>query len=162
MELHEMRRCKCPDLKWKLELLRTATPDVKQLGAILKGHKAPKREHRRAERLQAEPPEDEIAWVFEETPHTQFVAISRSAVAWINDIAVRHFFRGHMPLTVVPGDPEANPSNFHGKKQVANMPMDVPVFVGMRVMLTRKPAGMHMQLQSLGKRLQPWYFWLHL
>ena len=41
LHLRTMRRCKCPELKWKLELLRTAKPDKKQLQKILKSHKAP-------------------------------------------------------------------------------------------------------------------------
>ena len=40
--LYTMQRCKCPILKQKLMLLRTAKPSVKQLKAIKKEHKAPK------------------------------------------------------------------------------------------------------------------------
>ncbi len=38
--LTTMRRCKCPELKWKLELLRSAKPSVDQLKAIKKGQKS--------------------------------------------------------------------------------------------------------------------------
>ncbi|CAJ1334824.1 unnamed protein product, partial [Effrenium voratum] len=39
--LTRMRRCQCPALRWKLELLRGATPSGTQLKDILRGHRAP-------------------------------------------------------------------------------------------------------------------------
>ena len=132
-----MRRCKCKDLKWKLELLRTAKPSVKQLGAILKGHKAPYPSHRPSHLMNPQPTEEEIKWVFEETPHTKFVAISRATVAWVNGIALQHFFHGQAPIATVPADPEANPDNFQGSQQVSWDPLPMPVFIGMRVMFTK-------------------------
>ena len=45
IHLREMRRCKCPKLKWALELLRNHTPSGKQLKKILKTHRAPTTQH---------------------------------------------------------------------------------------------------------------------
>ncbi len=44
---------------------------------------------------------------------------------------------GATPLAILPGDPEANPSNFVGTAQTAWEPAAVPIFIGMTVMLTR-------------------------
>ena len=38
--LHKMRRCRCEELKWKLELLRTAKPSKEQLHNMIRGHRA--------------------------------------------------------------------------------------------------------------------------
>jgi hypothetical protein len=135
--LHTMRRCKCDVLKKKLEILRTAKPSVQQLKMIKKGHKAPNWEHRAADHMSPEPSEDDIHWIFRETPNTTFVTITRAAAAWVNDVALKGFFHGQMPLRVVPGDPEANPDNFEGTSQIAYEPARVPIYAGMKVMLTR-------------------------
>ena len=37
--LTQMRRCKCPELRWKLELLRGSMPSGQQLKKILRGHR---------------------------------------------------------------------------------------------------------------------------
>jgi hypothetical protein len=135
--LRTMRRCKCEVLKKKLEILRTNKPSREQLKFILKGHKAPRLEHRTSEFMSPEPSVEDIQWIFEETPQTTFVTISRSATARVNDIAVKSLFAGHRPLRVVPGDPEANPDNFDGTSQVRYDPMPVEIFAGLKVMLTR-------------------------
>lgn len=125
--LREMRRCQCADLKWKLELLRTAKPSRRQLGRILKNHKAPSRAFRTGGRMQAVPPDAELAAIFAEHPETTFVTVTRAAAARVNAIAVRHFFANQMPLCVVPSDPEANPENYEGSHQVRGEPLLTPV-----------------------------------
>ena len=134
--LHTMRRCKCPDLKRKLELLRTAKPSVKQLADILKGHKAPSRARRQSRYMTPEPTEEDIANIFAETPETTFVTISRAAAAWVNEAAVKSIFPG-APVKVVPGDPESNPNNYRGTSQVGNAPVDLPIYIGGRLTITR-------------------------
>ena len=74
-----MRRCKCRELRRKLELLRSAKPTKKQLSMILRGHKAPSQRHRGYVRMQQAPSQEDVAWIYEETPHTTFVTITRSA-----------------------------------------------------------------------------------
>ena len=136
-ELKTMRRCKCETLKWKLELLRTAKPSKAQLGDILRGHKAPRPEHRSSYYMSDTPSEEDIKWIFTENPDTMFIAITRSSVAYLNQMALKHFFEGCVAIDEVPGDPESNPENFWGTTQIANDPMPTPVFLGMKVMLTR-------------------------
>jgi len=137
LELRHMRRCKCDELKWKLELLRTAKPSQRQLGKILKGHKAPRREHRTSAYMTERPTEDDIMWVFAEKPTTTFVTISRAGAAWVNDVALQHFFQGRAPIMTVNADPESNPANFWGSRQIAYAPKALPIHIGMRVMLTK-------------------------
>jgi hypothetical protein len=69
--LHTMRRCECDELRWKLELLRTAKPTVHQLRDIMKNHKAPSRMYRAADRMNPEPTPEDVAWIFTETPDTK-------------------------------------------------------------------------------------------
>ena len=48
-----------------------------------------------------------------------------------------HFFADQVPLAELPTDPEANPENFMGSRQVARAPAKTPMFVGLRLQLTR-------------------------
>ena len=77
--LQTMRRCKCEVLKWKLELLRTAKPSREQLAKLLRGHKAPHRDHRTAPTMTDKTSEDGMWWIFREHPETRFVTITSSA-----------------------------------------------------------------------------------
>ena len=116
-ELRTMRRCRCPTLRWKLELLRVAKPSAKQLSDILRGHRAPSRQNRETHGPATGPPsEADVRAVFAEDPSTVFVTITKAAAADINDIAVASFFPDQAPLAVVPGDPDANPANFRGQE----------------------------------------------
>ena len=130
MRLHTMRRCKCDELKWKLELLRTAKPSQHQLLDILRGHRA-------VRGISEVPTAEEIAHVFRHTPDTTLVTISRAGTATMNELAVGALFHGVAPVDVLPGDPEANPANFQGTEMVDCKPMDTPIFFNMRVTLTR-------------------------
>ena len=87
--------------------------------------------------MSQEPTESDIYWIFRERPDTTFVAISRPAVAWVNEVAIRTFFDGQAPMAEVHGDPEANPANFHGKLQIDNAPTPVAIHIGMRIAFTR-------------------------
>ncbi|CAK0798079.1 unnamed protein product, partial [Prorocentrum cordatum] len=136
-ELKIMRRCKCPILKKKLELLRTATPSKPQLVEIRQDHRAPSVGHRDVGWWEREEPtEYEIGQVFEEHPTTTFVTISRAKAAWVNQAALRHFYWEVEPLGTIDADPEFNPRNFYGTKQVSWANMRLPIFEGMRVGFT--------------------------
>ena len=130
IRLHTMRRCKCDELKWKLELLRTAKPSQHQLLDILRGHRA-------VRGFSEVPTPEEIAHVFRTTPDTTLVTISRAGTATMNELAVGALFHGVDPIEVLPGDPEANPANFQGTEMVERKPMDTPIFFNMRITLTR-------------------------
>jgi hypothetical protein len=136
-KLHTMRRCKCDDLRWKLELLRSAKPSQAQLRDILKGHRAPSRWYREEAVATGAPTESDVGWIFHETPDTTFATISRAATARMNAHALKYFYGDEQPLAVVPGDPEANAENFYGSMQVYSWPAQVPIHIGMRVTLTR-------------------------
>ena len=137
LQLHHMRRCKCKQLKWKLELLRTAKPSRQQLRKIKAGHKAPSMRYRIGYRSNAVPTSDEIKAVFAETPLTTFVTITRAAAAWVNQLAVEHFYGDSNPLSTVPGDPDSNPANFDGTRQTRHEPIMIPIHRDLRVMLTK-------------------------
>ena len=82
------------------------------------------------------PTEYEIANVFQETPSTTFVTISRAAAAWVNQVALQSFFEDAPLLGTVDADPDFNPDNFDGSKQVRWDLMRLPIYEGMRVGFT--------------------------
>ena len=134
--LNTMMRCKCPVLRKKLELLRTAKPSKAQLKAIKTGHKAPSL--KRAGYVMAEEPsQDDMKHILEETPNTLFVTISRQACATLNALAVEVLFEEAMPLAWVPGDPESNVENYEHGRKVQDEPLPLPVHQGARVILTK-------------------------
>ena len=137
LTLHTMRRCKCEKLKKKLELLRSAKPDKKQLAGILSGHKAPSRAHRATHEMQEIPSADEIGWIFHENPDTTFVTITRANAAWVNEVVVGQLFADKEPVRVIPGDPEGNADNFEGVGMAYNEPIEIPIHLGMRLTFTR-------------------------
>ena len=133
-QLRTMRRCKCPTLRWKLELLRNFAPTNKQLAEILRHKRAPK-DRDLGDR--DEPSFSDVAQIFRETPETIFATVSRWATLYINNKAVGHFFGDQEPEATVDADPEANPDNFHGKKQVGQAPSRLAIHVGLKLTLTR-------------------------
>jgi hypothetical protein len=157
IELETMRRCECEILRWKLELLRHRKPTISELRRILAGHKAPARQRHlplgsdtshsgrhvplgnvtARTRMVADPTAAEIAEIFQETPNTMFVTISRRAAAAVNRMARDHFVQGAEVLGEFPGDPEANVDNYAGSSQVGWAPCRLRVFKGLRVSLTK-------------------------
>ncbi len=142
-ELQTMRRCKCPILKKKLELLRVASPSKHQLwNDILRGHLAPLPNHREARRHdditgREGPTQSEIGWIFTEHPETVFVTISKSKAAWVNEMAIQHFFGNSLRLATVGVDPEANPANYERNKMIAWDPLLMPLYQGLRITFTK-------------------------
>ena len=133
MQLRDMKRCKCPRLRWKLELLRSATPSKQQLRKILRHHRAPT--HRRPHA--GAPTSNDIAKVLRETPRTTFLTITRQASKRLNECAVQVLFEHSQPLRRIPGDPDENPDNFWGQHQVAAEEYHMTIYEGMRVRITR-------------------------
>jgi ATP-dependent exoDNAse (exonuclease V) alpha subunit len=132
--LRTMRRCHCEKLKKKLELLRTAKPSQAQLSEILRHHRAPKL---RAPGDREEPSFEDIQQILVETPDTTFVSITKTGTEYLNQACVAALYPEQEPVAVVPGDPEALPSNFQGGQQVAWELPQVPIFVGMKLTLTK-------------------------
>ncbi|CAE7455269.1 Pif1 [Symbiodinium pilosum] len=133
MQLREMRRCKCPSLRWKLELLRNAIPSGKQLKKIVRGHRANMRKTSRGKIPTAE----EIAAIMRETPSTTFVTLSRRGSAGLNQLAMMALFADTPALDWIPCDPQENFRNFQGQIQVSAEPYMMPVYEGMRIRITR-------------------------
>lgn len=137
LPLRTMRRCKCPHLRWKLELLRSYKPNAAQLRAILRKHRAPSPEHRPLEYGAAWPTESEIMAIFSETPQTIFITLTRRAAAWVNDAALKLYFGDRQPLDVLPAEPEQNLDNYVGSEMVAWQPSHLAIHAGLRLCITR-------------------------
>ena len=135
-ELKTMRRCECDEPRLKLQLLRAHKPSKMQLAAILKGHKAPN-QHLRASHDMKEPTYEDISATLSEHPDTAFLVITKANAARINDWALWSLYGTQIPELVIKSDPEGIPCNFAGTKQVASEPMDLPVYSGARVTLTK-------------------------
>ena len=133
-----MRRCECEDLRWKLELLRDYKPSRSQWKAITRGHCAIPLHMRVYRDLSLGPTLEDIAHIFTKTPHTMFLTCTRAASAKVNMMALQHYFSNIEPLGYVPTDPDSNPANFNDRgTQIGWAPLQMPVFVGARVMLTQ-------------------------
>ena len=135
-ELHTMLRCKCDKLRKTLECLRTNKPNQEQLRQIKAGHKAPSL-HRAGYVMNEVPSLEDVGHIFAETPDTMFLTISRKATAHLNDLAVQVKFGGAAPLQVVPADPESNVANYYKGRMVAEVPLQVPIYRGAYVILTK-------------------------
>ena len=135
-ELHTMLRCKCPKLRKSLEILRLGKPSVEQLRGIKAGHKAPSL-HRAGYVMNEQPTLDDVQHILAETPNTLFLTISRQATAYLNDLAVQVFFAETSPMGVVPADPESNVANYSSGEMISEIPLDVPIYHGCRIILTK-------------------------
>ncbi|CAE7536493.1 pif1 [Symbiodinium sp. CCMP2592] len=151
LNLHEMRRCKCERLKWKLQLLRSAIPSGKQLKKILKGHRANLRSRPGAGNV---PNAEDIAIILKETPKTTFVTISRRGSARLNQLALRALFENDEVLAHIPCDPQENFENFYGATQVDAQPFWMLVYQGMRVTITRNTDKENGFVNGMGATVQ--------
>ena len=136
--LKAMRRCKCPKLLKTLEILRANKPSVEQLRMITSGHKAPSL-HRAGYVMNEVPSLDDVRHILEEMPRTMFLTVTRKGAAYLNDLAVQVLFPwpNVEPLAVLPADPESNIENFYKGKMFAEVPLEVPIYKGAYVILTK-------------------------
>lgn len=133
--LRTMRRCKCAELKWKLELLRTAKPSREQLHRLIRGHRAMPD---RGPGFSPEPTNLDMEGMLGEWPDATFVTVTRRAASVLNDLAVEALFKDERPCAVVPADYESNLENYdHYGQLVDCQPVYLPIYLGMRVTLTR-------------------------
>ncbi|CAE7357688.1 pif1 [Symbiodinium sp. CCMP2592] len=149
--LHEMRRCKCEKLKWKLELLRNTLPSGKQLKKILRGHRANLRSR---SGVSHDLNSEDIATILQETPRTTFITITRRGSARLNQLAMRALFVDAEMLDRIPCDPQENFENFRGAAQVAAEPFWMPVYQGMRVVITRNTDKENGFVNGMGATVQ--------
>ncbi|CAE8634388.1 unnamed protein product, partial [Polarella glacialis] len=132
--LHTMRRCKCPLLRQKLELLRHAKPSRQQLKWLLRTKRAPK-EREPGDRM--EPSLSDVAQIMIETPETMFLTVTRVGASSLNDMVLQALFGNQQPLAVLPSDPDSNVANYVSGQQCFHTPSDLPLHIGMRVTLTK-------------------------
>jgi ATP-dependent exoDNAse (exonuclease V) alpha subunit len=135
-ERHTMRRCKCPKLRSTLEILRSNKPSVAQLRQIKAGHKAPSL-GRAGYVMNEVPMVEDVEHILAETPETMFLSVTRRAAAKLNDFAVQVLFPDQAPLAVLPADPDSNIENYYKGKLIAEEPLEVAIFAGARVILTK-------------------------
>ena len=133
--LHTMRRCKCPDLRWKLELLRSAKPSKEQLLRIVRGHRAMPD---RGPGISPEPTNLDMKDMLGQWPDTTFVTVTRRGASLLNQLAVEALFEGGLSAATLPADYESNLNNYNDYGQLWDCtPMELEVHIGMRVTLTR-------------------------
>ena len=128
-----MRRCKCDDLRRSLEILRTGKPSVAQLKQIKRGHYAVPHSLRQGN-IDYEPTPAHVGHVLETTPHTLFVTISKRACALLNSLSLDYLYSEEIPIAVPLSDPESNIENCWGSTMMREDPLEMCVFIGMRVM----------------------------
>ena len=133
--LHKMRRCRCEELKWKLELLRTAKPSKEQLHSMIRGHRAMPD---RGPGYTQEPTDMDMEAMLMEWPDATFVTVTRQASAVLNELAVAALFRDEEATTIVHADYESNQENYDEFGQLRDCrPQELEIHIGMRVTLTR-------------------------
>ena len=131
-----MGRCECDDLRRSLDILRTGKPSVAQLKQIKRGHYAVPDSLRQGN-IDYEPTLAHVGHVLGTTPHTLFVTISKRACALLNSLCLDYLYSEEIPIAVLPSDPESNIENFWGSTMMREDPLEMCVFIGMRVMLTK-------------------------
>ena len=137
IELYQMWRCKDEVLKKKLEVLRTSRPTQAQLNDICRGHKAWSGHH--------EPTAWDLQQLFRSHPKTIIATCIRRAAAKVNDLSIWILFttRKKRRLATVPVDWESNADNYdpdNNNELIVGrppMPLQMPLFKGMRLHLTR-------------------------
>ena len=128
-EFFQVYRCKDPEFQKILDTLRTSMPDDALLHAL-------------ASKVWwgQEPSVANVRKLLHAHPDTTVLTCSRWGSKKVNDCALLALFPKFPPRAVVPGDVESNPVNYHqGQIKPARelQPQDVPIFIGMKVYLTR-------------------------
>ena len=87
--------------------------------------------------MSLDPTEHDVHYCLQETPNTVFLTVTRRACSQLNTWAMESLFHGRDPLVVLPTDPESNLANYRGSKLVREDPLQQPIHLGMRVVLTK-------------------------
>ena len=136
--LKELHRCKDPDFKKMLGALRTSRPaegresgkvrveDIMRDRRAWPGH---------------EPEVPSVRRILNQHPDTTMLACTRRGAATLDDLCLQAKYPRRQPVAVLDGDIESNPENYGDDcklKAVQNLVARlVPIFIGMRVYLTR-------------------------
>ena len=150
IHFHEQVRCTCAKLQYKLDVLRTSQPSMKQLKKILRAHQAWKTN---------EPTAYDILDLFRRHEDTTIVTCSRQAAAKANVLALEAFFedRHKKPIGRVLFDYEANLENYdlHNKlKAGALAGAATDVYEGLRVFLTKNMDKEHGFVNGMAATVQ--------
>ena len=136
--LHRLYRCKDPEFRKVLNVLRTSKPTCTGAHGTLRVQDIVK--HRRAWKGHF-PKVQDVARLLQKHPETTMMAVTRKGTSLLNDLAVQALFGQQYPLATVAGDLETNPDNYdeHGAlKPVSQLcPLQVPCFAGMKVFFTK-------------------------
>ena len=92
--------------------------------------------------------------VFRETPKTNFVALTRYAVAYVNAAAEKLYFSGQEPLACIPAEPEENPANYEGSDVVGSEPSVLKIYAGQRLFITKNENKQHDFVNGMGCTVQ--------
>ena len=87
--------------------------------------------------MKSTPTLEDVWHILEETPQTIFLTVTRHATAMLNGMALQCLYGHQHPLAIVPADPESNTANYKGSWMIAAEPMMTPIFLGMRITLTK-------------------------
>jgi len=86
------------------------------------------------------PTTEDLKTLFDRHPDTHIVTCTRRAASLVNEMALLALYANKQPLVVLPGDVEFNPLNYEGghlKDGVTLQPLEVPIFRGMKLYLTK-------------------------
>ena len=126
---------RCPDEAFQriLTALRTSRPTKKSrlVEQICRGHKAWHGE---------EPNVEDIRKLLKKQPDTMIITCTKEKANLVNDLAIEALHPRKQPLVELPGDIEANPANYIGKKLkegVKLQPSMVPIYKGSKLYLTK-------------------------
>ncbi|CAE7386170.1 PIF1 [Symbiodinium sp. CCMP2592] len=149
VELRQVQRNTCPELRRKLALLRDCQPTEAQLQAILRGHSVSNGDR---------PTREEVAGVLEGQREVTMVTFTRRAAEELNQMAVQIQFGDHEPLRIIPTDPDANCDNKQRGEYVNFDCSSIALHIGMKLMLTRNVNkegdhvnGMFCHLEAVGR-----------
>ena len=61
---------------------------------------------------------------------------TRRGAATLNSLCLKALYPKRSPKATLPGDPDSNPLNYQSREMVSSKPLEVPIFIGMKIYLT--------------------------
>ena len=136
--LHHLYRCKDPDFRRILNVLRTAKPTSTGAHGTVRVQDIMR--HRRAWKGHM-PKVTDIARLLKAHSKTTMMAVTRRGAQELNSLAVQAVFGGEATIASIPGDVESNPENHledGSMKPVKECkPLQLPCYVNMKVFFTK-------------------------
>ena len=131
VELREVYRCRDPEFREVLDALRTAVPSERFVNKLAR---------ERVAWRGCRPTVDEVRKLLKSKPHTTILTCTRRGAQAVNDRAVEALFPRFPPKATLDADVESSPANYRGGKLKVSdelVPSQLPIYIGMRVYLTR-------------------------